>query len=180
MDEDSGVLEIRERQLRNVPEELGWWYRVDSKTVGRYCNRCACWLPREEWDLGNWKQPVYTYTEAKVATCINYNERNQSSQRIIRKCTERHSEVLGIRLVDPRFSGGNTGVSYPRERGSSVLVGHWFCTCVTPPFFSQTDSPAGGSYEVETDKSVVIMTCIIWDGLNVVEIESVISWMTMS
>jgi hypothetical protein len=25
MDEDAGVLELRERQLRNVPEELGWW-----------------------------------------------------------------------------------------------------------------------------------------------------------
>jgi hypothetical protein len=33
MDEDAGVLELRERQLRNVPEELGWWYRVDSNTV---------------------------------------------------------------------------------------------------------------------------------------------------
>ena len=69
MDEDAGVLELRERQLRNVPEELGWWYRVDSKTVGRYCNRCACWLPKEEWDLSNWKAPVDT--EVKVAACIS-------------------------------------------------------------------------------------------------------------
>jgi hypothetical protein len=68
MDEDAGVLELQERQLRNVPEELGWWYRVDSKTVGRYCNTCAYWLPREEWDLYNWKAPVDT--EAKVAACI--------------------------------------------------------------------------------------------------------------
>jgi hypothetical protein len=63
MDEDDEVLELRERQLRNVPEELGWWYRVDSKTVGRYCNRCACWLPREEWDLCNWKAPADTEVE---------------------------------------------------------------------------------------------------------------------
>ena len=59
MDEDTGVLELQERQLRNVPEKLGWWYRVDSKTVGRYCNRCACWLPREEWDLCNWRCWVF-------------------------------------------------------------------------------------------------------------------------
>ncbi len=57
--------------------------RVDSKTVGRYCNRCACWLPREEWDLCNWKTPVDT--EVKVASCIRCSERNQSSQRSIRK-----------------------------------------------------------------------------------------------
>jgi hypothetical protein len=102
--EDAGVLELQERQLRNVPEELGWWYRVDSKTVGRYCNRCACWLPREEWDLYNWKAPVDT--EVKVAACIRCSERNQSSQTTIRKCTERHSEVLGIRSADPRFAAG--------------------------------------------------------------------------
>jgi hypothetical protein len=30
MDEDAEVLELRERQLRNVPKELDWWYRVES------------------------------------------------------------------------------------------------------------------------------------------------------
>ena len=40
-EEGAEVLELRERQLRNVPEELGWWYRVDSKTMGRFCNRCV-------------------------------------------------------------------------------------------------------------------------------------------
>ncbi len=73
----------------------------------RYCNRCACCLPREEWDLCNCKTPVDT--EAKVAACINCIERNQSSQRPIHRCTEWHSEVLDIRSVDPRFVGGNTG-----------------------------------------------------------------------
>jgi hypothetical protein len=29
MDEDTEVLELRDRQLRNVPEEIVWWYRVD-------------------------------------------------------------------------------------------------------------------------------------------------------
>jgi hypothetical protein len=53
----------------------------------------------------------------------------------------------------------------------------WGCTCVTsPPFFSQIGFPVGRSYETATDKSVVIM----WDGLNVEERESVMSWMTMS
>ena len=37
-EEDTEELELRERQLRNVPEDLDWWYRVVSKTVGRYCN----------------------------------------------------------------------------------------------------------------------------------------------
>ncbi len=131
MDEGAQVLELRERQLRNVSEELGWWYRVDSKTMGRFCNRCACWLPREEWDIRDWKAPVDT--EAKVAACINCNERNQCSQRPIRKCTERHSEVLGIRPADPRVAGGNTGANrllyldgdlLQKERGGSVLAGH--------------------------------------------------------
>ena len=45
---------------------------------------------------------------AKVAACITCSERNDSSQRPIRRCTERHSEVLGIRSADPRFAGGNT------------------------------------------------------------------------
>ena len=109
VEEGAEVLELRERQLRNVPEELGWWYRVDSKTKGRFCNRCACWLPREEWDLRNWKAPVDT--ETKVASCTNCSERNQCCQWPIRKCTERHSEVLGIRPADPRFAGGNTGAN---------------------------------------------------------------------
>ncbi len=65
---------------------------MDSKTVGRYCNRCA---------------PVDT--EVKVSSCSSYSERNQSNQRTIRKCTERYSEVLGIRSVDPRFVVGNSG-----------------------------------------------------------------------
>jgi hypothetical protein len=53
----------------------------------------------------------------------------------------------------------------------------WDCTCVTsPPFFSQIGSPEGRSYEEATDKTVVIM----WDGLNVEERESAMSWMTMS
>ena len=119
MDEDAGVLELRERQLRNVPEELGWWYRVDSKTVGRYCNGCACWLPKEEWDLSNWKAPVDT--EVKVAACISCSERNQSSQRPIRKCTERHSEVLGIRSADPRFADGNAGAHGPLYLDGELL-----------------------------------------------------------
>ena len=102
MEEGGEVLELRERQLRNVPEDLGCWYRVDSKTIGRFCNRCACWLPREEWDLRKWKTPVDT--ETKVAPCMNCSERNQCSQWPIRKCTERHSAVLGIRPVDPRFT----------------------------------------------------------------------------
>ena len=100
-EEDAEVLELRERQLRNVPEELGWWYRVVSKTVGRYCNRCACWLPREEWDHCNWKAPVDT--EVDIAACINCSERNQSSQWPIRKYKERHSAVLGIRSADTRY-----------------------------------------------------------------------------
>ena len=111
MDEDTKVLQLREQQLRNVPEELDRWYRVDSKTVGRYCNRCASWLPREEWDLCNWKAPVDT--EVNVTACTICSQRNQSSQRPIRKCTERYSEVLGIRSVDPRFAGGNTGAHGP-------------------------------------------------------------------
>jgi hypothetical protein len=37
-------------------------------------------------------------------------------------------------------------------------------------------SLTGRSYEVATDKTVVIM----WDGLNVEERECVMSWMTMS
>jgi hypothetical protein len=77
------------------------------KTVGRYCNRCTYCLPREEWDLCNWKEPVDT--EVNVAACTNCSERNQSSQRPIRKCKERYSEVLGIRSADPRFVGGNIG-----------------------------------------------------------------------
>ncbi len=109
VEEGAEVLELRERQLRNVPEELVWWYRVDSKTMGRFCNRCVCWLPREEWDLRNWKTPVDT--ETKVASCMNCNERNQCSQWPIRKCTERHSEVLGIRPADLRFAGENTGAN---------------------------------------------------------------------
>ena len=48
---------------------------------------------------------------AKVAACITCSERNDSSQRPIRRCTERHSEVLGIRSADPRFAGGNTGAN---------------------------------------------------------------------
>jgi hypothetical protein len=162
MDEDDGVLGLQERQLRNVPEELGWWYRVNSKTVGRYCNRCACWLPREEWDLCNWKAPVDT--EVKVAACINCSERNQSSQRPIRKCTERHSEVLGIRSADPIFADGNAGVhgplfldgellqrylvpSYPREWGSSLLVGH--CGRQTgSPFSRVRDKTTSGRHKI--------------------------------
>ena len=96
VEEGTEVLELRERQLRNVPEELGWWYRVDSKTMGRFCNRCTCWLPREEWDLRNWKSPVDT--EAKVDACMNYIDRNQRNKWPIRKCTERHSEVLAFDL----------------------------------------------------------------------------------
>ncbi len=53
----------------------------------------------------------------------------------------------------------------------------WGCRCVTaPPFFSQIGSPAGRSSETATDKTAVIM----WDGLNVEERESAMSWMTMS
>jgi hypothetical protein len=114
MDEDTGVLELQERQLRNVPEELGWWYRVDSKTVGRYCNRCAYWLPREVWDLCNWKAPVDS--EVKVAVCISCSERNQSSQRTIRKCT-----VFSIRSADPRFAVGNVGVHGPLYLDGELL-----------------------------------------------------------
>jgi hypothetical protein len=80
--------------VHNVPEELACWYRVDSKTVGRYCNRCAYSLSREEWDLCNWKSPVDT--EVKVASCINYSDRNQSSHRPIHKCTELNSEVQSL------------------------------------------------------------------------------------
>jgi hypothetical protein len=118
-DEDAEVLELRERQLRNVPEELGWWYRVDSKIGGWFCNRYARWLPREEWDLCNWTAPVDT--EAKVAACINCSERKQSSQRPIRKCTERHSEVLGIRSADPRFAGRNTRAHGPLYLDGDLL-----------------------------------------------------------
>ena len=107
-DDDTEVLEVRERQLRNVPEEFdSGWYRVDSKTVGRLFNRCECWLPREEWDHCNWRAPVDT--EAKVAACINCIARNQRSQRSIRKYTEQYSEVLGIRSAYPRFAGGEHG-----------------------------------------------------------------------
>ena len=42
---------------------------------------------------------------------MNCSERNQGSQWPIRKCTERHSEVLGIRPADPRVAGGNTGAT---------------------------------------------------------------------
>jgi ribonuclease HI len=119
VEEGAEVLELRERQLRNVPEELGWWYRVDSKTMGRFCNRCACWLPREEWDLRNWKAPVDT--ETKVASCMNCSERNQCCQWPIRKCTERHSEVLGIRPADPRFAGEDTGAHGPLYLDGDLL-----------------------------------------------------------
>ena len=118
-EEDAEELELRERQLRNVPEELGWWYRVVSKTVGRYCNRCACWLPREEWDHCNWKAPVDT--EVDIAACINCSERNQSSQWPIRKYKERHSAVLGIRSADPRFVGGSNGAHGPLYLDEDLL-----------------------------------------------------------
>ena len=60
-------------------------------------------------------------TEAKVAACINRSDRNQSSQRPILKCTERHSEVLGIRSADPRFAGGNTGAHGPLYLDGDLL-----------------------------------------------------------
>ena len=91
-----------------------------SKTVGRYCNRCVCWIPREEWDLSNWKAPVDT--EVGIAACINCSsEWNQSSQRPIHKYKERHSAVLDIRSVDPRFVGGNNGVHGPRYLDGDLL-----------------------------------------------------------
>jgi len=74
---------------------------------------------REEWDLFNWKAPVDT--DARVAACINCNERNQSRQRLIHKCTERYREVLGIRSVDPRFAGGNTGDHRPLYLDGELL-----------------------------------------------------------
>ena len=119
VDEGAQVLDLRERQLHQVPEELDWWYRVDSKMMGRFYNRCAYCLPREERDLRDWKAPVDT--EAKVAACINCSEWNQSSQRPIRKCTERHSEMLGIRSADPRFVGGNTGAHGPLYLDGDLL-----------------------------------------------------------
>jgi hypothetical protein len=77
-DDDTEVLKLRERQLHNIPEELGWWYRVDSKTVGRICNRCECCREREEWDLYNWRSQVDT--ETKVAACINCIERTRGAK----------------------------------------------------------------------------------------------------
>jgi hypothetical protein len=77
-------------------------------------------------------------------------------------------------------SGGYRSATWRTLRALQQVHGAeeiWGCTCVTaPPFFSQIGSPAGRSYEVATDKPVVIM----WDGLNVEERESVMSWMTMS
>jgi hypothetical protein len=53
----------------------------------------------------------------------------------------------------------------------------WGCTCVTvPTFFSQSASSVSRSSDTKTDKSVVI----VWDGLNVKERESEMSWMTTS
>jgi hypothetical protein len=77
-------------------------------------------------------------------------------------------------------SGGYRSATWRTLRALQQVHGAeeiWGCTCVTaPPFFSQIGSPAGRSYEVATDKPVVIM----WDGLNVEERESAMSWMTMS
>jgi hypothetical protein len=56
-----------------------------------------------------------------MKTRITCSERNQSSQRPIRKCTERHSEVLGIRSADPRFPGGNTGAHGPLYLDEDLL-----------------------------------------------------------
>jgi len=118
-EEDAEELELRERQLRHVPEELGWWYRVASKTVGRYCNRCACWLPREEWDHCIWKAPADTETD--VAACIKCSARKQSIRWPIRKYKDRHVAVLGIQSADPRLVGGSNGAHGPLYLDEDLL-----------------------------------------------------------
>jgi hypothetical protein len=66
-DEDNEVLVLPERQLRNIPEELGWWYQVE----GRFCNRCVCWLPRVDWGLCNWRAQIDTEERVTLAYSIN-------------------------------------------------------------------------------------------------------------